>query len=329
MLDLMDPLTHLLDGPRARRAFVLRLVMRPPWALRVEDEAPLTVFPVLTGEVWFRPDGGLPLLMRAGDVLVVRGPTPYTLSTDRDAVPLARIGPGQTCTGPGGRDLSSEQAHSLRTWGNDAGGSDRMVVGTYSSVGEVGRSLLEGLPAHLVVHDPAPQLVRLLDLEAEGEDLGQNSVLDRLLDVLLITTVRAWARAEPDAGGLTVPQDPVVAHALRLIHGAPERAWTVAELAEHTGVARATFARRFRDLLGAPPMTYLTRWRLTLGADLVADGTHTLETVAREVGYADAFAFSAAFKRHHGVSPSAYRARLHAGATTASSAARVSDRSWG
>ncbi|MFF9705677.1 helix-turn-helix transcriptional regulator, partial [Streptomyces griseofuscus] len=74
------------------------------------------------------------------------------------------------------------------------------------------------------------------------------------------------------------------------------------------GVSRATLAKRFTDLVGEPPLTYLTRWRMTLAADLLTEReAATVAEVARAVGYSDAFAFSAAFKRTRGISPSAYR----------------------
>jgi AraC-like DNA-binding protein len=94
---------------------------------------------------------------------------------------------------------------------------------------------------------------------------------------------------------------------LRLLHEDPARRWTVAELAAAAGVSRATFAARFSALVGEPPLGYLTTWRMTLAADLLRDAEATVAAVAREVGYTDAFAFSAAFKRVRGVSPSVWR----------------------
>ncbi|MCD5311659.1 helix-turn-helix transcriptional regulator [Kineosporia babensis] len=85
------------------------------------------------------------------------------------------------------------------------------------------------------------------------------------------------------------------------------RAWTVESLAAEVGVSRAGLARRFRELVGEPPMAFLTHWRLTLAADLLRSPDLTLAAVARQVGYATPFALSAAFKRVRGMSPSEYR----------------------
>ena len=87
----------------------------------------------------------------------------------------------------------------------------------------------------------------------------------------------------------------------------PEHPWTVAELAAAGGVSRAAFARRFTDVVGEPPMTFLTGWRLALAADLLREPGATLATVARQVGYSTPFALSTAFKRAYGVSPRDHR----------------------
>jgi AraC-like DNA-binding protein len=97
--------------------------------------------------------------------------------------------------------------------------------------------------------------------------------------------------------------DPVVGRALKMLHHNPAHPWTVAALAAQTGVSRAALARRFAELVGEPPMTFLTNWRLALAADLLRAPDTTLSAVARQVGYGSPFALSAAFKRVRGVAP--------------------------
>jgi AraC-like DNA-binding protein len=94
-----------------------------------------------------------------------------------------------------------------------------------------------------------------------------------------------------------------------MLHNHPATAWTVASLAAATGVSRASLARRFTDLVGEPPMSYLTGWRLTLAADLLREPDATIAAVARQVGYGSPFALSTAFKRVRGISPQEHRAR--------------------
>jgi AraC-like DNA-binding protein len=309
----MDAVAGLLDGPRARGAFLLRSTMDPPWSLRIEDEAPLTLIAVVRGEAWIVPDGDADAVRLAGgDVAIVRGPDPYTVADDPATAPQALILPGQRCTTPDGQEVKQMMDLGVRTWGNAADGATVMLTGTYQLDGEVSRRLLRALPTLLVLPDDAwdSPLVALMADEIVKDDPGQEAVLDRLLDLLLIAVLRAWfARPEADAPAwYRAYGDPVVGRALRMLHHNPSHPWTVAALADATGVSRAALARRFNDLVGEPPMTFLTGWRIALAADLLREPGATIGSVADQVGYGSPFALSAAFKRVRGVSPRAYRA---------------------
>jgi AraC-like DNA-binding protein len=159
-------------------------------------------------------------------------------------------------------------------------------------------------------HDCA-SLRDYLDFQLGACRPGRQIVLDRLLDWLLICTIRDWFD-QPGAeapGWYRALGDGTVGPVLRAMHDAPDRPWTLASLAARAGVSRTTLAKRFTELVGEPPLTYLTTWRMTLAADLLAGSTATVAAVARQLGYADPFGFSAAFKRVHGVSPSEHRKR--------------------
>ena len=307
----MDALAALLDGPRAREAFLLRMVMSPPWSVRVQDEAPLSLVAVVRGEAWVFPDDGDAVHLARGDVAITQGPQPFTFADDVATPPQAVIHPGQHCTTPEGEELHQAMDLGVRTWGNDPHGSADLLVGTYQLEGDVSQRLLGALPALLVV--PAgtldTPLVDVLSAEVLRDEPGQEAVLDRLLDLLLIATLRAWFSG-PDAEAPSwyrAHGDPVVGRALRMLHHHPAHPWTVAALAKETGVSRAALARRFTELVGEPPMAYLTEWRLALAADLLREPDATVGSVARQVGYGSPFALSTAFKRHRGVSPRAHR----------------------
>jgi AraC-like DNA-binding protein len=309
----MDALTGLLDGPRARGAFLLRSIMDPPWSVRVQDRAPLSLVAIMRGEAWVVPDDADPVRLVPGDVAITRGPDPFTFADDPATRPQVVIHPGQRCTTPDGKDLAQAMDLGVRTWGNDPDGSTTMLIGTYQMRGEVSRRLLEALPSLVVLPDGTwnRSLVPLLGDEIVKDDPGQEVVLDRLLDLLLISVLRTWF-ARPDSGApawYRADSDPVVGRALRMLHNNPAASWTVASMAAATGVSRAALARRFTDLVGEPPMSYLTGWRLTLAADLLREPDATVGAVARQVGYGSPFALSAAFKRVRGISPQEHRTR--------------------
>ena len=309
----MDALAGLLDGPRAQRAFLLKVVMSPPWSLRIADEAPVALFTLLDGAAWLaHPGTDVPVLLGPGDTVVARGPDHYTLADRPDRAPTLFVGPDGDCRDAVGRHLAKAMRLGVRTWGNDPRGPTTLLTGAYGLTGEVGARLLRALPPVLVLHrtDWRSPLVGLLADEVARDEPGQEAVLDRLLDLLLITALRAWF-ARPEATPPTwyaASADPVVGRALRLLQHNPAHPWTVATLAAAAGVSRATLARRFTELVGEPPMAFLTGWRLALAADLLRDPDTTVGAVARQVGYGSPFALSTAFKRARGVSPRDHRA---------------------
>ncbi|MFC4907233.1 AraC family transcriptional regulator [Actinomadura gamaensis] len=305
----MDTLADLLDGPRARGAFLLRMVMEPPWAVRVEDGAPLCLVVVRSGGAWVTPEDGEPVHCAPGDVAIMRGPDPYTVADAPDSPPQWIIHDEERCTTLFGAPPADTMSFGVRMWGNAPEGPTTLLVGTYLAQGAVERRLLAALPPLAVLPAWDSPLAALLGEEIVRDAPGQPVVLDRLLDLILIAVLRAWF-SRPGAaapGWFAAHGDPVVGPALRLLHDQPARPWTVADLAAEAGASRAALAKRFGDLVGEPPMTYLTGLRLAHAADLLRAGDQTLEAIARKVGYGSAFALSAAFKRERGVSPQEFR----------------------
>jgi AraC-like DNA-binding protein len=298
----MDAVAGLLDGPRARGAFLLRSTLTAPWALRIEDEAPLTLIALVRGSAWVEE-----VQLRAGEVAIVRGPDHYTVADDPATAPQAVIDTDQRCHTPDGRELKLMQHFGVRTWGNDPDGETVMLTGTYPLEGEVSGRLLRALPPLLTLRGDR-SLIALLAAEIVKDEPGQEAVLDRLLDLLLIATLRAWFARDDAPGWYRAYSDPIVGPALRALHDEPAHPWTVAEMARRAGVSRAALARRFNELVGEPPMSFLTGWRIALAADLLLEPGATIGSVAAQVGYGSPFALSTAFKRVRGVSPRQFRA---------------------
>lgn len=298
----MDPFDDLLRGVRAEGAAFGRSVLSPPSALRFTDGASLTLCIPMHGEGWLtHPETEKPRLVRVGEAVVVRGPESFVFSTE----PRASFRPGEL--------LDVNLSRSRVTQPSAPDPADRIVLlaGTYHVQGRTPQRLLTVLPPVVVVPDDhdCSSLRDYFDSQLGACRPGRQIVLDRLLDWLLVCTLRDWF----DQPGAEPPRwyralsDETVGLVLRAMHDAPEQPWTLATLAAHAGVSRTTLAKRFTELVGEPPLTYLTDWRMTLAADLLTDTTMTIAAVAHRFGYADAFGFSAAFKRVHGVSPSEHR----------------------
>ncbi|GLY49060.1 AraC family transcriptional regulator [Lentzea sp. NBRC 102530] len=191
-----------------------------------------------------------------------------------------------------------------------ARGRASVVSGSYRIQGAVAKRLTAVLPDALVAPgtDGCAEFYGSVDVDAP------EVVMDRLLDWFMVCALREWFDREHGDGWLAALADPVVGPVLQAMHARPEQAWTLASLAGEAGVARTTLAGRFAKMVGVPPLTYLTQWRMAVAADLLAESSATVAAVARQVGYADAFGFSVAFKRVHGFSPSECRTRCAASA---------------
>ncbi|WFB08778.1 AraC family transcriptional regulator [Streptomyces sp. LX-29] len=298
----MDPFDDLLRGVRADGAVFDRSVLSPPWALRFTDGASLTLCVPMRGEGWIAagPGGRLVRRLRLGEAAIVRGPEPFVFADDPDTA-AQRV-----------RDVRCAGPWAAR--GDAPEGSTVLLAGAYHVRGEVPGRLLRVLPPVLVVPDDhdCTGMRDYLEAQLSAGRPGRQIVLDRLLDWLLVCTLRDWFD-RPEAaspGWYRALGDDVVGPVLRAMHAAPERAWTLASLADEARVSRTTLAKRFHDLVGESPLAYLTEWRMARAADLLAEPNATVASVARRVGYADAFGFSTAFKRVRGVSPSTHRRRV-------------------
>jgi len=309
----VDALTGLLSEVRAEGALFGRSYLAPPWSLRFTGGPGLTMVVMLRRSGWVVPDGSAPVRLGEGEVAVVTGSGPFSVADDPVVAPPTYIVQADgRCTTGDGRDIGDDLRLGARTCGTGLDEPTAVLSGGFRVRGRVSARLVSALPPVLVVPHEG-ELCAVLDLtiaEIERTEPGQQAVLDRLLDLLLLTTLRTWF-AQP---GVEPPAwyrafgDPVVGPVLRALHDAPARPWTVAALAGEAGVSRATLARRFTDLVGEPPMAYLTGWRLSLAADLLARTDATVEAVAHQVGYGSAFGLSVAFQRVHGTRPSRLRA---------------------
>ena len=303
----VDPLTDLLSRARATGSLFAETTMRGRGGLELGAEpSPLALHVVRVGPLWLRALGSTTLL-GTGDVVLVRGGNPvcFRAGPEEPAAPLSELlAAGESMPGVNRLDLPGPGPAAV------------LLCGAYSLEGSVCDRLLDMLPP--VAHVPAAagslsRVVHVLYDELDDVAPGQQTALDRVLDLLLVHVLRAHF-----ATGAAVPawfgalQDPAVGRALEALHGDPAAAWTVGGLARTVGLSRAALARRFSAAVGEPPLTYLTRWRIDLAKEALHRDGSTLASVAREVGYASEFALSAAFRRTVGEAPGRWRERTRA-----------------
>lgn len=170
--------------------------------------------------------------------------------------------------------------------------------------------------AHRHMHPAFAAIVSLIASESESTQQGREAVLSRLSELLVIQMIRVWIERQGDdaTGWLAALRDGPIGGAVGLIHRHPERQWKVEELAQAVALSRSAFSARFTQLVGEPPMRYLTRWRMHCATRLLKkDGVPTEEIAAR-LGYDSAGAFRKAFKREVRLTPAQYRRRRSASA---------------
>lgn len=182
---------------------------------------------------------------------------------------------------------------------------------------EMIRPLLSVLPSILPEHEDQPESrfevldvgFKLLSIESQHDRMGKTAVINHWASIMMIECLRTYIESLPEAtdSWLQAMKDPYLAKALTVMHDAPNRNWTIHKLAEVAGMSRSSFAQRFKDTVGMPPLTYLIDYRLRLAARYLRLQQNSISRISELVGYASDSTFSQAFKRVYGVSPKAYR----------------------
>lgn len=310
----MDAVDRALSSVRAIDSMVGRTLAEPPWGLVLDTDAPCVLAAVLHGEAWVTHADAEPLRVGRGEIVTACGHAPLVIGHQPGAAIDVVVTDRDVCYDPvSGADLSESCRIGGRTFGRPDG-SVSVLVAAFHADSEVYWLLERVLPRmlHVPATEQLARLLAVLEAETDVERPGHQVAVDRLMELLLISTVRAWL----DGDGAGVPSwataldDPVVGPALRAMHDDLAAPWTVEALARVAAVSRATFSRRFTERVGVPPMTHLTEWRMAHAADLLAvDPRRGLGEIAAAVGYADPFSFSTAFRRCRGIAPSHHRRR--------------------
>ncbi|MFT4436549.1 AraC family transcriptional regulator [Caballeronia sp. 15715] len=257
-----------------------------------------------SGEVVISHSHGQQVLLQAGDLVLLPHGNGHTLGAK----------PGEATAERFEAEVSFLPALHTRTqkWGTRGDVAARFLAGAFYFEGGPLQSLLSGLPGliHLQCDEAGvpPWLAAISHfLTEESRDASPGSLLmiSRLIDLLVIRTLRTWVNHHGDRiGWLSGLSDERIGRALNAIHLQPSRAWTVESLAGIAAMSRSIFSDRFTAAVGLPPLRYLTRWRLTVAADLLRTGKLKVTEVAHNAGYGSEAAFSRAYKTQFGYPPS-------------------------
>jgi AraC-like DNA-binding protein len=262
---------------------------------------------VAQGSCWVSVAGGERHKASQGDVIVLPYGDQHTIGgeTPAQCVPILTL-------------LDDPPWEGVPTLRHGGGGAPTdLVCGYLHSEDPLFDPAMRALPSVFVVRMPAGAPAGWVQAsvaysleEAAASNASASGISTRLSELVLIEVLRVHLATAPaaDHGWMAALRDPVLAPALSLLHSSPDRRWTVTDLASATAVSRSLLDARFREVLGRPPIRYLTEWRMHLAEQLLATTHIGIATVARRVGYDSEEAFSRAFKRARGLSPSHWRA---------------------
>jgi AraC-like DNA-binding protein len=317
----MDALSAVLQSVRLEGAVYLNAEFTAPWCIRGElglasvrerlaGAEHVAFFHFLTeGACKVRlADGNEVLEASAGDLVLLPREGRHLMGTDLHLAPME----GQAVVTQD-RESGTQLFHMRHGGG---GAPTRFVCGYLALSGSVFRPLLESLPPASCIplgDGPAGALLRELFRagvrESSGLRPGAGSMLAKLAELLFVEALRRYSErlAPAGIGWFAGVRDAHVGRALALLHGEPDRDWTVDELARAAALSRSALAERFTVLVGEPPIQYLLRWRLALAAQALRSGKDAISRVAERTGYESEAAFSRAFKREFGMPPAAWR----------------------
>jgi AraC-like DNA-binding protein len=311
----MEPLTHfqedvvadMLQSIRLESVLYCRATMGAPWGFRISRREVASFHIITGGTCWLTVEGiEKPVPLSEGDLVILSHGHAHTM-TDHPNTPVTRL-----------EDLVSKQP--LKKDGivshGGRGAVTTLVCGGLQLEDYTINPLFSILPVFLHIRSQNGQsipwlreIVKVVKSEAGGNQLAAETVITRLSEILFIQAVRTYVSTVDDGnvGWLGALKDPQIGQALALIQRRPAESWTVESLASRVNLSRSAFSAKFKQLVGEPPMQYVTRVRLTKAAALLRTHSATLVEVALSIGYDSEVAFSKAFKRYFGIAPGAYR----------------------
>lgn len=296
-----DPLGAVIELLHPQTVLSKTISGAGKWSVRYQAHRDPGFCLMLDGSCFLHVDGLEPIELREGDFLLLPATPGFTMASDL-SLPPKDVRPSPT--------PSDELRHGTKT----GAPTMRQLGGWFRFDHTNAQLLVRFLPAAaLVRRDDAGaerlrQLVGLIRDETTAQRPGRALILERLVEVLLVEALRFRApeASKNEQGLLSGLADPALAHALRRLHADVAHPWTVAELARVAGMSRAVFADRFHRKVGMPPMQYLLEWRIAIAKDVLRRDRIPLAELATQLGYQSASAFSTAFTRHTGSSPSAF-----------------------
>jgi AraC-like DNA-binding protein len=318
-----DPLSDVLRAIRLREAVFFDVEANAPWVAEappaqivgpgiLPDVDHVMSYHVLTsGQCWasLLDDSAEPILLSAGDAVAFPHGDAHVISSS----PGMRSDPVLDNFRP--PDVPNSLPVSFKL---DGGGADRghLICGFLGCDARPFNPLLSALPRMMHMRGDKnggwiDRFMKFATMETAEKRVGGASILVKLGEIMFIDLVRNYLANLPEnsTSWLAGLKDRHIGRAVSLLHQSPADDWTLERLAKEVGLSRSSLAERLQRHVGHPPMQYLALWRMQIASAKLTDGNTPIVKIAGEVGYGSEMAFSRAFKRAVGMSPSLWRER--------------------
>lgn len=305
-----DPLSQSVALLRPQALAWRVIEAHPPWAIRFPAVEAVVFGQMIEGHCLVDLPDGSATSFAAGDFILLSSPSAWVARTDDGGRPVDFL------------DIIEDPRRLLSPGAPSA--AMRFFAGAFLLRAPNPALLASLMPPviHLrgteTVTGRLSRLQAMLGAEAMADRPGKSLVLDRLLEVMLVEALRCqpMSEASPRPGLIAGLEDTKLGPALRLMHDGGETRWTVTSLARQVGMSRSAFAAHFTSVMGIAPMSYLLNWRLNQAKSALSASKTPLYEIAEQAGYQSVSAFSTAFRRVTGLSPTAYALAARGAATT-------------
>lgn len=300
----MDVLSDILKTIRLDAVVYFRKEFSQNWGMKIDESKYAQFHLVVSGNCWLGyKKNKKPLQLSSGDIILFINGTPHFLADKLEPKKIV----------PGIKILEAHKNHKKIFKNKNI--TTELLCGHFSFDRNINHPFLNELPEMILIsnkerHQPSwlEMITNVLIQETDSQLPGSSVVSERLAEALLIHIIRSYIEQQKNKNGfLFALNDKQINSALKLLHDKPEYSWTIENIARQIGMSRASFAAKFKEKVGTPPMEYLTSWRMQKAGILLRETFEPLSIISEKVGYGSESSFNKAFKRYYKNNPGSFR----------------------
>ena len=301
----MDALSGVLESAKLKTVFYPKFSFTSPWGIEMDQDSRSQFWRLLKGTCYLRVPGEKIIKMNVGDVVCIPHGSKHLISGKSNSicVPTSQFG---------------KAYHSGKPLFQGKDEETLLMGGHFEFTPSVQHPFIKSLPKVIHLNNTTKELdlwleqaALMMNEEISNEKIGSKLILGRLVDILFVLIIRAYIeQVDVKEGFLMALKDSRISNSLKSMHQAPEKDWTLNQLAVTAGMSRSLYCREFKRLVGETPLSYLTDWRILKSKEILAESKENISEIASKVGYQSEAAFNRLFKSKVGETPANYRRKI-------------------